>query len=103
MSNNRCTGKSIMLESSILTKSQNVNTEEANIMTNENNKEHASQLNRQPWEPAGVVSVVNDDSTPKYGKDGRKHAKGGILSLEVDEVFQNKQIMEGSQNQFGTE
>jgi hypothetical protein len=67
-------------------------------MGNENNKEHASQLNRQPWEPTGVVSVVNDDSIPKYGKNGRKNAKGGILALEIDEVFHNKGIMEGTQN-----
>lgn len=75
---------------------------EANLMSNENDKEHASQLNRQPWEPAGVVSVLNDDNTPKYGKDGRKNAKGGMLTLEVDEIFHNKGIMEGSQNQAGT-
>ncbi|MDR3543644.1 MAG: hypothetical protein P4L69_22210 [Desulfosporosinus sp.] len=66
-------------------------------MGNENDKEHAQQLNRQPWEPAGVVSVVNDESTPKYGNKGRKNAKGGILTLEVDEVFHNKGIMEGTQ------
>ncbi|KUO69798.1 MAG: hypothetical protein APF81_00970 [Desulfosporosinus sp. BRH_c37] len=66
-------------------------------MTNENDKEHASQLNRQPWEPAGVVSVFNDDSKPKYGHNGRKNAKGGKLILEVDEVFHNKGIMEGTQ------
>lgn len=66
-------------------------------MGNENDKEHASQLNRQPWEPAGVVSVVNDDTTPNYGKSRRKNAKGGMLTLEVDEVFHNKGIMEGTQ------
>lgn len=67
-------------------------------MSNENDKEHASQLNRQPWEPAGVVSVVKDDTTPNYGNNGRKNAKGGILTLEVDEVFHNKGIMEGTQH-----
>ena len=66
-------------------------------MGNENDKEHASQLNRQPWEPAGVVSVVNDDPIPKYGNNGRKNAKGGMLTLEVDQVFHNKGIMEGTQ------
>ena len=66
-------------------------------MGNENIKEHASQLNRQPWEPAGVVSVVNDDTTPDYGKNGNKNSKGGILTLEVEEVFHNKGIMEGTQ------
>ncbi len=66
-------------------------------MGNENIKEHASQLNRQPWEPAGVVNVVNDDITPDYGKNGHKNAKGGILTLEVEEVFHNKGIMEGTQ------
>lgn len=71
-------------------------------MRTENDKEHASQLNRQPWEPAGVVSVVKDDNIPKYGTDGRKNAKGGQLTLEVDEIVHNKGIMEGSQNQFGT-
>ena len=65
-------------------------------MGNENIDEHASQLNRQPWEPAGVVSV-SDDNTPNYGKDDRKNAKGGMLSLEVEEVFHNKGIMEGNQ------
>ena len=65
-------------------------------MGNENDKEHASQLNRQPWEPAGVVSVVNDDTTPNYG-NSRKNAKGGIINLEVDEVFYNKGIMDGTQ------
>jgi len=65
-------------------------------MGNENDKEHASQLKRQPWEPAGVVSVVNDDATPKYGKSNKK-GKGGILNLEIEEVFQNKGIMEGTQ------
>lgn len=64
-------------------------------MTNENNKEHASQLNRQPWEPAGVVSVLNDDKTPKYGDDGEKNAKGGMLTLEVKEAFHNEGIMQG--------
>ena len=71
-------------------------------MGNENDKEHASQLNRQPWEPAGVVSVVEDDKTPNYGLDAGKNAagkdaKGGILALEVMEVFHNKGIMEGTQ------
>jgi len=64
-------------------------------MGNENNKEHASQLNRQPWEPAGVVSVVNDDKTLKYGNNGGKNSKGGILSLEVNEVLHNEGIMKG--------
>ncbi|AET66996.1 hypothetical protein Desor_1334 [Desulfosporosinus orientis DSM 765] len=64
-------------------------------MPNENNKEHASQLNRQPWEPAGVVSVVKDDQTPKYGDNGGENAKGGMLTLEVNEVFHNKGIMQG--------
>ncbi|KJR44593.1 hypothetical protein UF75_5022 [Desulfosporosinus sp. I2] len=72
-------------------------------MSHENDKEHASQLNRQTWEPAGVVSVLNDDSTLKFGKDGRKNAKGGILTLEVDQIVHNKGIMEGSQNQFDSE
>ena len=72
-------------------------------MSHENDKEHASQLNRQTWEPAGVVSVLNDDSTLKFGKDGRKNAKGGKLTLEVDEIVHNKGIMEGSQNQFDSE
>ena len=66
-------------------------------MGNENDKEHAAQLNRQPWEPAGVVSVVNDEPTAKYGRNGRKNAKGGMLTLEVDEVFHNKGIMNGTQ------
>ena len=66
-------------------------------MGNENIKEHAAQLNRQPWEPAGVVSVVNDDPILKYGKDGRENAKGGILTLEVDGMFHNKGLMEGTE------
>lgn len=66
-------------------------------MGNENIKEHASQLNRQPWEPAGVVSVIKDDKTPNYDETGRRNPKGGILTLEVDEVFHNKGIMEGTE------
>lgn len=64
-------------------------------MSNENNKEHASQLNRQPWEPAGVVSVLEDDKTPKYGDKGGKNAKGGMLTLEVKEALHDKGIMQG--------
>lgn len=67
-------------------------------MGNENDKEHASQLNRQVWEPAGVVSVINDDQTPKYGKKIGNEIKGGMLKLQVEEVFHNKGIMEGTQN-----
>ena len=63
-------------------------------MSHKNEKEPASQLERQAWEPAGVVSVVKDDTTPEYTNNGGKMAKGGILSLEVDEVFHNKGIME---------
>lgn len=67
-------------------------------MGNENIEEHASQLKRQPWEPAGVVSVINDDDkTLDYGKNGHKNAKGGILTLEMEEVFHNKGIMDGTQ------
>lgn len=66
-------------------------------MGNENDKKHAAQLNRQPWEPAGVVSVLYDDQTPKYGTNGRKNAKGGHLTLEVEEVIHNRGIMEGTQ------
>jgi len=66
-------------------------------MGNENIEEHAAQLHRQPWEPAGVLSVSEDDKTLDYGKDIHKNAKGGILTLEVQEVFHNKGIMEGTQ------
>ncbi len=69
-------------------------------MRNENNKEHASQLNRQPWEPAGVVSVGKDDKTPRYGDNGGKNAKGGMLTLEVNEVFHNEGIMKGTQDKL---
>ena len=62
-----------------------------------NEKENDPQIDRQLWEPAGVVSVANDDTTQTYGNDGRKNAKGGILTLEIDEVFHNKGIMEGTQ------
>ena len=66
-------------------------------MGNENIEEHAVQLHRQPWEPAGVVSVTNDDKTADYAKDDHKKSKGGILTLEVEDVFHNKGIMEGTQ------
>ncbi|HEY8911334.1 MAG TPA: hypothetical protein VIM51_13805 [Desulfosporosinus sp.] len=67
-------------------------------MGNENIEEHAAQLKRQPWEPAGVVSVVNDDEVLNYGKNDPNSEKGGLLSLEVEEIFHNKGIMEGTQN-----
>lgn len=66
-------------------------------MSHDKDKEPASELTRQLWEPAGVVSVDHDDTTQKYGNKGQKNAKGGILSLEVEEVFHNKGIMEGTQ------
>jgi hypothetical protein len=67
------------------------------MSSNENSKEHASQLNRQTWEPAGVVSVIDDNTVPKYETKSRKDAKGGKLTLEVEEVFHNKGIMNGVQ------
>ena len=60
-------------------------------------KDDTSELKRQLWEPAGVVSVVKNDKTSEYTNNGGKYAKGGILSLEVEEVFHNKGIMEGTQ------
>ena len=48
-------------------------------MSDENDKEHASQLNRQLWEPAGVVSVVNDVTTPNYVIMGERMLKEEYL------------------------
>lgn len=57
-------------------------------------KDSGKELNRQIWEPAGVVSVSNDSKGMNYGANSKETKKGGQLTLEVEEVFHNKGVME---------
>jgi hypothetical protein len=57
-------------------------------------KNSGKDLNRQIWEPAGVVSVTNESNGMNYGLKPKESKKGGQLTLEVDEVFCNKGVME---------
>ena len=57
-------------------------------------KNSGKELNRQIWEPAGVVSVTNDPNGMDYGLKPKETKKGGQLTLEVNEVFHNKGVME---------
>lgn len=48
-------------------------------------EKHAKQLNRQPWEPAGVVHhQVKKD----HYKKTQTSDKGGITNLEVEDILQ---------------
>jgi hypothetical protein len=57
-------------------------------------KNSGTDLNRQIWEPAGVVSVTNESKGMNYGAHSKETRKGGQLTLEVEEVFHNQGIME---------
>lgn len=57
-------------------------------------KNSGKELNRQIWEPAGVVSVSKESKGINYGADSKETKKGGQLTLEVEEVFHNKGVME---------
>jgi len=60
----------------------------------DDDKNSGKELNRQIWEPAGVVSVSNDSKGMNYGANSKETKKGGQLTLEVEEVLHNKGIME---------
>lgn len=57
-------------------------------------KNSGKELNRQIWEPAGVVSVSDDSKGMNYGVNSKETKKGGQITLEVEEVFHNKGVME---------
>ena len=59
----------------------------------DDNKNSGEALNRQIWEPAGVVSVNEDTNGINYGENTKETKKGGQISLEVEEVFHNKGVM----------
>lgn len=63
-------------------------------------KNSAKELKRQIWEPAGVVSMPNESSAQgmDYGVAPKDAKKGGQLTLEVEEVFHNRGIMENLEN-----
>lgn len=56
-------------------------------------KSKPEELKRQLWEPAGVVSI-SDPSGMDYGVKPHDRKKEGQLTLEVEEAFHNKGLME---------
>lgn len=63
-------------------------------------KKASTELKRQIWEPAGVISQTQDASSSAvdYGEKPKDSKKGGQLTLEVEDVFHNRGIMENLQN-----
>ena len=50
---------------------------------------------RQFWEPAGVISQTSSEGGQMdYGTRAQGIKEGGELSLEVEEIFHNRGIME---------
>jgi hypothetical protein len=61
-------------------------------------KSKPEELKRQLWESAGVISVTGQTGDD-YGSEPHESKKGGQITLEVEEAFHNKGLMEGaSQN-----
>lgn len=58
-----------------------------------NKQTQSTQFSRQPWEPAGVINELENNQTPNYGKHQASDDKGGLLNLEVEQVFHNAGIM----------
>lgn len=56
---------------------------------------HAEQLNRQPWEPAGIVS---HSAKRDHYKKTQTGDKGGVTNLDVDDIFHNEGIMKTDKN-----
>lgn len=56
-------------------------------------KSKPEELKRQIWEPAGVISV-SDQPGNDYGTEPHESKKGGQITLEVEEAFHNKGLME---------
>ena len=63
-------------------------------------KKSSMELKRQIWEPAGVISQPQDSSPSalNYGEKPKESKKGGQITMEVDEVFHNRGVMENLQN-----
>ena len=62
-------------------------------------KDTGNELRRQLWEPQGVISQIQGSNldTMDYGIKTKDTKKGGQLTLEVEEVFHNRGIMENLQ------
>lgn len=56
-------------------------------------KSKPKELKRQLWEPAGVVSIRKQPGMD-YDLKSPENRKGGQINLEVEEVFDNKGMME---------
>lgn len=56
-------------------------------------KSKPEELKRQLWEPAGVISVSNSIEED-FGVEPHESIKGGQITLEVENVFHNKGLME---------
>lgn len=64
-------------------------------MTNTQTPKSSREVNtlRQAWESAGVINSVVKQQTPTYDQSQPADDKGGAITLEVQEVFNNKGIM----------
>lgn len=56
-------------------------------------KSKPEELKRQLWEPAGVVSVSKQPGM-NYEAEEHESKKGGQITIEVEEAFHNKGLME---------
>lgn len=63
-------------------------------------KDTGNELRRQLWEPQGVISQTQESNlnAMDYGTGSKEPKKGGQLTLEVEEVFHNRGIMENLQS-----
>jgi len=58
-------------------------------------KDTGNHLQRQLWEPQGVISQIQENSqATDYGDTPRGFKQGGQINLEVEEVLHNRGIME---------
>ncbi|TWH59097.1 hypothetical protein DesLBE_3466 [Desulfitobacterium sp. LBE] len=64
-------------------------------------KNTGKELKRQLWEPAGVISQTQESGSQAmdYGGQPKDSSKGGQITLEVEDVFHNRGVMENLQNE----